>query len=117
MKTYENLLTPMFGSRIMMIMKDHERVWKSSFFGERAARPMRIQSVSVWNWFTAKGNLQQILNMLLVQQLPPTLPESMEPAVKVIVANALQHEAWTGAWIGCRTAILSRCLKYMNIHI
>lgn len=43
---------------------------------------------------TAQGNLQQILNMLLVQQLPPTLPESMEPAVKVIVANALQHEAW-----------------------
>lgn len=39
------------------------------------------------------GNLQQILNMLLVQQLPPTLPESMEPAVKAIVANALQHEA------------------------
>ena len=38
------------------------------------------------------GNLQQILNMLLVQQLPPSLPDSMEPGVKAIVANALQHE-------------------------
>lgn len=46
------------------------------------------------------SNLQQILNMLLVQQLPPTLPESMEPAVKVIVANALQHEAAARPAIG-----------------
>lgn len=36
--------------------------------------------------------MQQILNMLLVQQLPPSLPDSMEPGVKQIVANALQHE-------------------------
>jgi len=46
------------------------------------------------------SNLQQILNMLLVQQLPPSLPDSMEPGVKQIVANALQHEATARPVIG-----------------
>ena len=40
-----------------------------------------------------RGNLQQILNMLLVQQEPPSLPEGMEPAVRTVIAQSLRHEA------------------------
>ncbi|CAJ1356848.1 unnamed protein product [Effrenium voratum] len=39
------------------------------------------------------SNLQQILNMLLVQRQPPSVPESVEPALRSLVVNALQHEA------------------------
>ena len=37
--------------------------------------------------------------MLLVQQQPPIAPESMEPAVKDLVQEALQHEAPLFAWL------------------
>lgn len=46
------------------------------------------------------SNVQQILNMLLVQQLPPPLPDTMEARIKSVIAYALQYEAEARPQIG-----------------
>ena len=64
-----------------------------------------------------RGNVQQILNMLLVQQMPPSLPMGMEPAVKDLVADALQHEAFSPMIVRYTTVDIFMIIIYNHNYI